>query len=63
MKAQTFSKLYVCFPISLHIVGLKWVLKLLKSGGGVADYNLLYVLYQKFLKQKYFVLICVVVKE
>ena len=46
MKPRTFLKLSVWFRISLHIVGLKWALKVLKGKGGVADYNLLYVLYK-----------------
>ena len=37
--------------------------KTLKGTGGVADYNLLYVLYYYLCKHKYFVLIFVVVKE
>ena len=44
MKPRTFLKLYVCFCISLHIVGLRWVPKLLKGIKGMADYNPLYVL-------------------
>ena len=46
MKPRTFLKVFVCFCISLHIVGLKWALKVLKGKGGGADYNLLYVLYK-----------------
>ena len=45
MKPWTLLKFSVCFPISLHIVGQKWVMEILKERGGVADYNLLYVLY------------------
>ena len=28
-KPQTLLKLYICFPSCLHIVGLKWVIKIL----------------------------------
>ena len=62
-KPQTLLKLTVCFPTSLYIVCLKWVIKLLKERGFVADCNLLYVLYQYLCREMYFVLMFVLVKE
>ena len=63
MKPQTLLELSICIPISLHIVGLKWIARLLIGKRGVADYNQLYILYYYLYKQKYFVLIFVAVKE
>ena len=63
MKPQTLLTLAICFPTYLHIVGLKWVVKLIKGKEGVVDYNLLYVLYQYLCREMYFVVIFVLVKE
>ena len=32
-KPRTLLELCICFPRSLHIVGLKWIIKLLKGMG------------------------------
>ena len=47
-KPQTLLEFFIYFPRSLHIVGLKWIVRLSKAKGGVAYYNLLYVLYYYF---------------
>ena len=51
MKPQNFLKLSVCFCISLHIVGLKCVLKLLK-GKGVWQITICYMYYTNKLEKK-----------
>ena len=63
MKPQTLLELSICIPRFLHTVGLKWIVKLLKGKKGMADYNLLYVLYYYFCRQQSFVLNFVVMKE
>ena len=62
-KPRTLLELSICIPRYLHIVGLKWIVKLLMGKKGMADYNLLYVLYYYFCKQQSFVLNFVVMKE
>ena len=47
-KPRTLLEFFIYFPRSLHIVGLKWIVKLSKTKGCVAYYNLLYVLYYYF---------------
>ena len=48
IKPRTLLELCICFSRSLHIVGLKWIIQLLKAKGDMAYYNLLYVLYYYF---------------
>ena len=63
LKSRTLLELSICIPRYLHIVGLKWIVKLLMGKKGVADYNLLYVSYYYFCRQQSFVLNFVVMKE
>ena len=51
MKPRTFLKVSVCFCISLHIVGLKWALKVLK-GKGVGQITICYMYYTNKLESK-----------